>query len=129
MTIDPASQALDDAEWIEDGSVIGVRRVVVGSLDTNCWALFSITGDEPSRIIDATSDLDIRAVVLTHSHWDHVLALPEVADQWWADVLLSPRRHRRMAARATPPRHPRPLRRRHRHLTTRVGQPCSRSQT
>ena len=91
--------ATSDLEIVDDEHGFVVRRVVVGPLDTNCWILRSTTssdafvidpGDEPSRIIDAASDLEVSAIVLTHSHWDHVLALPEVADKWGCDVLMHP---------------------------------------
>ena len=88
-----------DLEIVDDEHGLVVRRVVVGPLDTNCWILRSTTsndavvidpGDEPSRIIDAASDLEVSAILLTHSHWDHVLALPDVADKWGCDVLMHP---------------------------------------
>ncbi len=78
---------------------LGMRRVVVGALETNCWILFcTITrravildpGDEPGRVIDAAADLEIGGIVLTHAHWDHVLALPEVADHFDVSVLGHP---------------------------------------
>lgn len=88
-----------DSEFIDDVAGIGFRRVVVGPLATNCWIVFSTSngaavlvdpGDEPTRLIDATHGLDVRAIVLTHSHWDHVLALPHVADHLGAPVLMHP---------------------------------------
>ena len=88
-----------DTEFVDDVAGLIIRRVVVGALDTNCWIVADVAsghaividpGDEADRLIDATSDLVVDAVVLTHSHWDHVLALPTVADAWGCDVLQHP---------------------------------------
>ena len=73
-----------------------LRRVVVGPLDTNCWvvrargspeALLVDPGAEPERILAAVAGLRVTAIVLTHAHFDHVLALPEVAAALGAPVL------------------------------------------
>ncbi len=73
-----------------EGARVVLHRVVVGPLDTNCWlvhaagdprALVVDPGDEPDRVLAAVRGhgLDVRAVVLTHAHFDHVLAVPQVA--------------------------------------------------
>lgn len=89
----------DDIELVDQSHGLVARRIVVGALDTNCWILFhpadrSATivdpGDEPTRILDACADLTPTSVVLTHQHWDHVLALPDVADAYGLDVLAHP---------------------------------------
>lgn len=89
-----------DIEIVTDDLI--ARRVVVGTLDTNCWILFAPTerdaiivdpGDEPQRIIDACHGLTPTAVVVTHQHWDHVLALPDIADHYGLDVLAHPDDH------------------------------------
>ena len=76
-----------------------IGRVVVGALHTNCWilharghrdALVVDPGDEPDRILAACAGLDVRAVVLTHAHWDHVLGAPEVAEALGVPILASP---------------------------------------
>lgn len=73
--------------------------VVVGALDTNCWivraegdrrALVVDPGDEPDRIRAAAAGLDVVAIVLTHAHFDHVLALPDLARDLGAEVLAHP---------------------------------------
>jgi glyoxylase-like metal-dependent hydrolase (beta-lactamase superfamily II) len=88
-----------DAELVDDDAGLILRRVVVGPLDTNCWiiagtldrrAVIVDPGDQPGRILDACVDLDVRAVILTHTHWDHVLALPDVADALGTPVLAHP---------------------------------------
>lgn len=64
------------------------RRIVVGPLDTNCWvvhapgerqALLVDPGADAERVLDGVRDLDVVAIVLTHAHFDHVMAVPEVA--------------------------------------------------
>jgi len=76
-----------------------LRRVVVGVLDTNCWVLHAAgdrralvvdPGDEPERILAAVADLDVLAVLLTHAHFDHVLAVPQVARTLDVPVLAHP---------------------------------------
>lgn len=88
-----------DLEIVDDAHGVVIRRVVVGPLDTNCWilhgtdstnALLIDPGDEPTRILDAVGDLSVTAIVLTHSHWDHVLAVPGVVDALGCDVFMHP---------------------------------------
>ena len=76
-----------------------LRRVVVGVLETNCWVLHAVgdrralivdPGDEPERILAAAADLDVLAVLLTHAHFDHVLAVPRVARALGVPVLAHP---------------------------------------
>ena len=86
-------------ELVDRATGLVMRRVVVGPLATNCWILATTDtrraividpGDEPDRLVDAAHDVEVTAVVLTHSHWDHVLALPAVADAWGCEVHLHP---------------------------------------
>jgi len=78
---------------------VALRRAVVGVLGTNCWvlhadgdrrALIVDPGDEPERILAAAADLDVLAVLLTHAHFDHVLAVPRVASTLGVPVLAHP---------------------------------------
>jgi glyoxylase-like metal-dependent hydrolase (beta-lactamase superfamily II) len=71
--------------------------VAVGVLETNCWivsagdqALVVDPGDEPERILAATAGLHVTAILLTHAHFDHVLAVPELVDAWAVPVLAHP---------------------------------------
>lgn len=89
----------DGEEVVDEGNGLVLRRVAVGPLDTNCWsvhfvgsseALLIDPGDEPARILDAVSDLRPAAIVLTHAHFDHVLAVPDIVDALGIPVLAHP---------------------------------------
>jgi hydroxyacylglutathione hydrolase len=74
-----------------------IRRVVVGPLDTNCWVIHSAgsailvdPGDAPEAVLDAVRDLKVTAIVLTHVHFDHVLAADTVAEELGVPVLAHP---------------------------------------
>jgi hydroxyacylglutathione hydrolase len=84
-----------DLEIVDESSGVLIRRVVVGPLETNCWMIGALSnceavvidpGAEPNRLIDAVTGFSIKSIVLTHSHWDHVMALPDVADAWGCPV-------------------------------------------
>jgi len=68
-------------------------------LDTNCWvlhadgdrrALIVDPGDEADRILSAVADLDVVAVILTHAHFDHVLAVDDVVKALMVSVFAHP---------------------------------------
>jgi hydroxyacylglutathione hydrolase len=76
-----------------------IKRLVVGSLSANCF----IVGSEAERegmVIDpggnadvickaiADSGLDIKIIVLTHGHSDHIAALYEVQEKTGAEVYI-----------------------------------------
>jgi hydroxyacylglutathione hydrolase len=86
-------------EVIDDVAGVRLRRLVVGHLDTNCWivaptgadqAVIVDPGDDPYAILAACADLQVTAVVLTHAHSDHVLALPVVSRVLDVPVLAHP---------------------------------------
>lgn len=88
-----------EAELVDDADGLLLRRIAVGALTTNCWiiagardrqAVIVDPGDQPNQIIDACADLEVRVIILTHTHWDHVLALPDVADALGTPVLAHP---------------------------------------
>jgi hydroxyacylglutathione hydrolase len=85
------------------GSIIAemviVKRLVVGHLSANCY----IVGSESTRegllidpggnaqdIFQAISDsgLDIKIIVLTHGHSDHIAALHDIQDRTGAEVAI-----------------------------------------
>jgi glyoxylase-like metal-dependent hydrolase (beta-lactamase superfamily II) len=70
-----------------------VRCVTVGPLQENCWivssgdrALVIDPGDEPDRIIAALGDATVEAILLTHTHFDHVGAVAALARHSGAPV-------------------------------------------
>ncbi len=76
-----------DVEIVDDRHEVVIRRIPVGTLDTNCYAVHGHgsrravlidPGGEPQRILNACSDLTVDLIVLTHTHWDHVEGLAEV---------------------------------------------------
>ena len=70
---------------------MGLINLTVGPIETNCWiypfdgesgsAVLIDPGAEPDRIISTLekNGLVPRFIVLTHGHFDHITALPEVA--------------------------------------------------
>jgi hydroxyacylglutathione hydrolase len=82
---------------------VELRRVVVGPLETNCWvvrglgtaaALLVDPGDEPDRVLAAVAGLDVVGIVLTHAHFDHVLAAGAVAGALDVPVYAHPAEER-----------------------------------
>jgi hydroxyacylglutathione hydrolase len=72
-----------------------VRCFTVGPLQENCWivrredgdrAVVVDPGDEASRLIAATEDLTVDAILLTHTHFDHVGAVAALARHTRAPV-------------------------------------------
>ena len=62
-----------------------IERIVVGGLETNSYILESDRigiivdpGDEAERILNAVGDLEIKIILATHRHFDHITALGQV---------------------------------------------------
>ena len=68
-------------------------------------ALLVDPGDEPDRVLDAVADLDVTAIVLSHAHFDHVLAVPRRRGGPGTPPCSRTPRRPGLAART---RHPRP---------------------
>jgi hydroxyacylglutathione hydrolase len=71
------------------------RCFTVGPLQENCWivrredsdqALVIDPGDEADRLIDAVEGLTVDAILLTHTHFDHVGAVAALARHTGAPV-------------------------------------------
>jgi hydroxyacylglutathione hydrolase len=72
-----------------------VRCFTVGPLQENCWivrredgdrAVVVDPGDEASRLIAATDEVTVDAILLTHTHFDHVGAVAALARHTQAPV-------------------------------------------
>lgn len=81
-----------------------IKTIKVGSLRTNCYvvadeasreAIVIDPGDEAEEILPQISGLNVRYIVITHGHWDHIGAVPALKERTKAPVLMS--------ARALPP--------------------------
>lgn len=85
---------------VSDGEIrdeeLVLRRVVVGALGTNCWVVCGDgggcivvdPGDEAGRIRAAVGGLRVEAIVITHGHWDHMLAAGALAEEWSVTPLM-----------------------------------------
>ena len=76
-----------------------IKRLVVGSLSANCYIVGSKAtreglvidpGGNAGDIFKAVSDsgLDIKIIVLTHGHSDHIAALYDIQDRTGAEVAI-----------------------------------------
>ena len=66
-----------------------IHKVVVGPMDNNVYVLrCKQTGDavlldaanEHDRLLDLAKGLNVRQVLETHGHWDHIQAVPQMRD-------------------------------------------------
>ncbi len=62
-----------------------IKHLVVGRLYTNCYivkkngkCIIIDPGDEAERIKEACKECEVEEILVTHHHWDHVLALEEL---------------------------------------------------
>lgn len=71
---------------------IKVKRLVLGSLGTNCYILYHADtkqavifdpADEEERILDAMQELGLHleAILLTHGHFDHMMAADRLREE------------------------------------------------
>ncbi len=76
-----------------------VKTLVVGELDTNCYILYNAVGgeayvvdpgDEAERILHTLVELavQVKGVILTHVHFDHILAVKAVCRETGALLLV-----------------------------------------
>jgi glyoxylase-like metal-dependent hydrolase (beta-lactamase superfamily II) len=66
-----------------------IHKLVVGPLDNNVFvvrcrdtgqSVLIDAANEHERLLELCSRLDVRRVLETHGHWDHIQAVPEVRD-------------------------------------------------
>mgnify|MGYP000041792676 FL=1 len=80
-------------------SQLQIMALSVGALETNCYILYDCPGgsgyvvdpgDEPQRLLQAVQalSLHILGVVLTHAHFDHMLAADAVCRATGAELLV-----------------------------------------
>ena len=70
-----------------------IKRIVVGPIQENCYIVSSGSscviidpGDEPKRIIEEVAQQDIKGILITHAHYDHIGAVNELRDHYHTDV-------------------------------------------
>jgi glyoxylase-like metal-dependent hydrolase (beta-lactamase superfamily II) len=78
---------MDTLHWEDERAEI--HKVVVGPMDNNVFvlrcrqtgeALLIDAANEHERLLDLCRALDVRQVIETHGHWDHIQAVPELRD-------------------------------------------------
>ncbi len=80
--------------------MIQVKQVVTGMIEENCYILYSENqaliidpGDETSKIKDQIEELGVRpiAILLTHTHYDHISSLEDIRVDYDVPVYVSPK--------------------------------------
>ena len=68
---------------------VAIHKLVVGPVDNNVFVVrCKQTGDaalidaanEHEKLLELCKELDVRTVLETHGHWDHIQAVPEIRD-------------------------------------------------
>jgi hydroxyacylglutathione hydrolase len=76
-----------------------IKTLAVGPLETNCYIVWDETtkeamvvdpGDEPDRILDEAEGLNVKLIALTHAHFDHAGAVPELKEATGAAIAFHP---------------------------------------
>ena len=74
-----------------------IKRLIVGSLDTNCYLLVSEgevaivdSGDEAGKILEEINKTgaELKYIINTHYHFDHTLANKELKSKTGAEILI-----------------------------------------
>ncbi len=76
-----------------------IKSIVVGPLEVNCYLLCDSArreaivvdpGDEPDRILELISreGVEVKRIVCTHTHFDHVGAIPELKEELGAEIVI-----------------------------------------
>lgn len=77
--------------------MILIKTIPVGQLEANCYvvmdedsaeAIIVDPGDEPDRILEIAEGLDVKYIVLTHAHFDHVGAVEDIKEATDAQIAL-----------------------------------------
>jgi hydroxyacylglutathione hydrolase len=86
---------------MEVANELMVRGIVVGVFQENCWVIGSRRtregividpGDEPEKILELARDmgLNVKLIVNSHAHVDHIMGVRGVQEQTGARFLLHP---------------------------------------
>lgn len=77
--------------------MVDIRRLVVGMVETNCYIVFNKEtkeavivdpGADGEKIASKCKELGVtaKAILLTHGHFDHVMAVEELRSMWEVPV-------------------------------------------
>ena len=62
-----------------------IKKLILGPIEENCYivsegsdAFLIDPGDESEKIIKELGDLNLRAIILTHLHFDHIIAVKSI---------------------------------------------------
>ena len=73
-----------------------IEKFVLGPLGTNTYlltqgnnALLIDPASKPEKLIDILGDLDLKAILLTHGHFDHIKAVDGLYNKYKCDVYLN----------------------------------------
>ena len=78
---------------------MNIQEIIVGDLETNCYILWDMArshvlvvdpGAQPEKIIETLDKLGLSPteIVLTHSHYDHIGAIPALKERYKAPVAI-----------------------------------------
>jgi glyoxylase-like metal-dependent hydrolase (beta-lactamase superfamily II) len=75
--------------WVHEDDVMAITKLSVGPWDNNAYVLVCAqsgeaaiidAANEAERILEASSPFDVKRVLTTHGHSDHIMALEAVVD-------------------------------------------------
>lgn len=71
------------------------KQIIVGTLETNCYILISGNkgiiidpGAEPDKIIEAIDGIEVKLILATHRHFDHIDALQHIKNMTHARAAI-----------------------------------------
>ena len=68
-----------------------IQRIIVGELEENCYVLFDDIkktclivdpGDEADKILEKIEGYELLAILVTHTHDDHIGAIPDITNKY-----------------------------------------------